>query len=134
MIERQKASRAAKDPLSQVKHVIAATADLRSPSGRLSAKRIAGAFGVSTAELAGLLGRKRQTVAKTDDAKSLQADLRPFERVAQLRSVLPGADFRRWLNFANEQLDRLTPLDAIRQGHAAAVADLAENMLVGNPT
>ena len=34
----------------------------------------------------------------------------------------------------NEQLDKLSPLDVIRQGKAGAVADLAENMLLGNPT
>jgi len=34
----------------------------------------------------------------------------------------------------NDQLDGLSPLDVIRQGKPGAVADLAENMLLGNPT
>jgi hypothetical protein len=122
------------DPLGPVKKVIAATSDLRAPSGRLSAKRVSEALGLSNAELAGLLGRKRQTVAKTDDAESLQPALRPFERIVRLRSLLPDADFRSWLNMPNEQLDKLSPLVAIRQGRAGAVAELAENMLLGNPT
>src|SRR6266849_1810549 len=103
------------DPLGEVKSVIAATADLRAPSGRLSAQKISEALGLSGAELARPIGRKRQTVAKTDDAKSLQAALWPFERIARLRSVLPTADFRSWLNMPNEQLDELSPLDVIRQ-------------------
>jgi hypothetical protein len=32
----------------------------------------------------------------------------------------------------NEQLDELRPLDVVRQGKAEAVADLAENILLGN--
>ena len=88
---------------------------------------------LSTAELAGLMGRKRQTVAKTDDAQSLQPLLRPFERIVRLRSVLAEADFRSWLNMPNEQLDQRSPLDVVRQGMAETVADLAENMLLGNP-
>src|SRR5205823_3334652 len=85
----QDESRAAQeDPLGQVRRVVEATADLRAPSGRLSAKRTAKALSLSTAELAGLMGRKRQTVAKTDDAQSLQPLLRPFERIVRLRSVL----------------------------------------------
>jgi hypothetical protein len=133
-LQKEASQAAQQDPLGEVKSVIAATADLRAPSGRLSAQTISEAFGLSGAELARLIGRKRQTVSKTDDAKSLQAALRPFERIARLRSVLSEVDFRSWLNMPNEQLDEFSPLDVIRQGKAGAVADLAENMLLGNPT
>jgi hypothetical protein len=133
-LQREANQASPRDPLGVVKSVLAATADLRAPSGRLSAQKISDALGLSGAELARLIGRKRQTVAKTDDAKSLQAALRPFERLARLRSVLSEPDFRSWLNMSNEQLDKLSPLDVIRQGKAGAVADLAENMLLGNPT
>jgi hypothetical protein len=124
----------AKDPLGRLKSVIAATAGLRSASGRLSAKRIAACFGLSLAELASLIGRTRQTLWKTDDAVSAQGKLFPFERVARLRAVLPEADFRGWLNLPNEQLDGLAPIEAIRRGHVTGVADLAEDMLTGSPT
>ncbi|HYH45663.1 MAG TPA: hypothetical protein VEG34_08245, partial [Thermoanaerobaculia bacterium] len=68
MVDRQQEARAeASDPLGQVRRVVAATADLRSDAGRLSAGRIAEAFGLSAAGLAALLGRSRQTVAKTED-------------------------------------------------------------------
>jgi hypothetical protein len=121
------------DPLGEVRSVVAATADLRADSGRLSAQRVAAAFGLSGADQAALIGRKRQTVSKTDDAESLQAALMPFERVARLRTVLPAADFRRWLNMPNSQLDRRPPLDVIRGGQVGLVADLADDMLTGSP-
>jgi Protein of unknown function (DUF2384) len=130
---RHEAARAAADPLGQVRSVVVATADLRVDTGRLSARRIAEAFGLSTAELAALLGRSRQTVAKTDDAPALQAVLRPFERIARLRAVLPAGDFRRWLNQPAAALDGKAPLDVIRARRAEVVADLVEDMLSGNP-
>jgi hypothetical protein len=134
LVDRRQEVRAeAADPLGQVQSVVAATADLRAESGRLSARRIAGAFGLSTAELAALLGRSRQTVAKTDDAPGLQPVLRPFERIARLRAVLPASDFRRWLNQPTAALDASSPLDAIRARRAEVVADLVEDMLSGSP-
>jgi hypothetical protein len=130
---RQEAARADSDPLGRVQSVVAATADLRADSGRLSARRVAEAFGLSAAGLAALLGRSRQTVAKTDDAPALQAALRPFERIARLRAVLPAGDFRRWLNQPAAALDASSPLDVIRARRAEVVADLVEDMLSGNP-
>jgi Protein of unknown function (DUF2384) len=121
------------DPLGQVRSVLAATADLRTAAGRLSAQRVAAAFGLSVAELAALIGRKRQTISKTDDAESLQPALFPFERIARLRTVLPSADFRRWLNMPNSQLDGRPPLDVIRTGQVGVVADFADDMLTGSP-
>jgi hypothetical protein len=127
------ATSAKRDPLGKVKSVLAATADLRTGAGRLSAQRVAEAFGLSLAELAELVGSKRQTVWKTDDAEALQPALLPFERVARLRAVLQPADFRRWLHMPNDQLAKRSPLEVIRGGDAAAVADLAEDMLTGAP-
>jgi hypothetical protein len=127
--------KAASDPLGEVRGVIEATAGLRSESGRLSARKIAETFGISLAELAErILGKKRQTVAKTDDAESLQAGLQPLEHIARLRTVLDVADFCKWLRMSNTQLDGETPLEVIRQKEAQTVADLAHDMLVGNPT
>jgi transcriptional regulator with XRE-family HTH domain len=122
------------DPLRQIKSVIAATADLRTASGRLSAQQVAKAFGLSLAELAGLLGRSRQAVSKTGDAESLQPALAPFERIARLGAALSQSDFLRWLRMPNEQLEGRSPLDAIRDGRVTEIADLAEDMLTGNPT
>lgn len=122
------------DPLRRIKTFIDATVDLRSESGRLSAKRVAACIGLPVARLAALLGRKRQTISKTDDAESLQADLIPLERVARLRAVLSEADFRKWLRIPNDQLDGETPLRLIENGEISVVADLAEDMLTGMPT
>jgi len=121
------------DPLGRLKSIIAATADLRAASGRLSARRVAEAFGLTLAQLAAAIGKARQTVWKTDDAEAIQPRLFPFERTARLRTVLSESDFRSWLNMPNEQLDDRTPIELIRNGKADTVADLAEDMLTGNP-
>ncbi len=94
-----------RDPLGEVPSIVAATAGLRAGSGRLSARRVAAAFGISIAELAEkILGRSRQAVSKTDDAESLQQALRPFEKVARLLAVLDPAGFLKWLRMPNAQL------------------------------
>jgi hypothetical protein len=135
LAERQqtKASVDSGDPLGQIKSVVGATADLRAESGRLSAQRVAEAFGLSVAELAGLAGRSRQSVSKADDAPSLQPALLPYERIARLRAVLPTSDFRRWLHLPSEPLDGRSPLDLIRASEVESIADLAEGMLTGSP-
>lgn len=122
------------DPLRRLKSTIAATADLRAASGRLSARRVAEAFGLTLAQLAAAVGKARQTVWKTDDAEALQPRLFAFERTARLRTVLSESDFRSWLNMPNEQLGDHTPIELIRDGKADTVADLAEDMLTGNPS
>lgn len=122
------------DPLAELKSVIAATADLRGESGRLSASRVADALGLPVAELASLVGRNRQTVSKTPEAEALQPLLAPFERVARLRSVLPQADFRRWLNMGNEQVGGASPREVMSQGRVEVVADLVQDMLSGSTT
>ena len=120
------------DILGEAAAIIAATRPLRSEAGRLSAKRIAEVFGLPVAELAGLLGRSRQTVSKTEDSEALQAGLVPFARIARLRASLSDADFRGWLNLPNAQLDGRTPQALIREGKAEVVADLVDDMLSGS--
>ena len=125
---------AGSDPLGELKEVLAATQQLRASSGKLAADRVAKEFGLSVTELAGVLGRNRQTVFKTPDADSLQRLLRPFECIARLRAVLSFEHFLHWLNRPNEQLDEKTPMDVVRSGRVGVVADLAEDMLTGQPT
>ena len=67
-------------PLDQWKNVVDATKDLRVANGNLSAERVAKLFGISLSQLAGWLGRSKQTVSKTPDADSLQNALGYFER------------------------------------------------------
>jgi len=122
------------DPLGGLKSVIGATKDLRSSSGRLSAERIADAFGLTSSALAVAIGSTRQALHKTPDSETIQRKLFPFERIARLRAVLPPEDFRAWLNMSNGLLDGHSPIQIIKRGEAAVVANLAEDMLTGSPT
>ncbi|MDX1644656.1 MAG: hypothetical protein R3244_09895 [Thermoanaerobaculia bacterium] len=123
----------ATDPLGKVRELIEATVDLRSSSGRLSGVEVADVLGLSRAEMARLLGRSRQALAKTPDAEALQQPLAAYERVARLRSVFSDAEFRAWLNLSLEDLDGRTPLGLIRAGEVGLVAELADDMLSGMP-
>jgi hypothetical protein len=119
--------------LDRVQKVVQATEDLRAAGGNLSAEAIAGAFGVSVNQLAGWLGRSRQTVCKTPDADSLQDDLAYFERAARLRVVLPKDGFLKWLRMPNPELDDKKPLELLAGGERQVVAELVEDMLTGAP-
>src|SRR5215469_2544685 len=46
-------------PLDEIREVLAATADLRTRGGNLSAERVASLYGVSMNQLAGWLGKSR---------------------------------------------------------------------------
>lgn len=89
-------ARASSDPLASVRRVAEAMAGLRSETGRLDAGRVAEAFGLSVAELAGLVGKSRTSLSRIPDAMALQPSLRPFERTVRLRAVLSEADFLSW--------------------------------------
>ncbi len=122
------------DHLGKLKRVIEATWDLRVKSGKLSANNVASVLGLSVAELAALVGRTRQALSKTPDADSLQVLLQPFEGVARLRAVLSKDDFRRWLHLVNDELDGQTPIEMIRRGKVAVIAELVEDTLTGSPS
>lgn len=132
-LDRPKSQVPDNDPVGKLRSVLAATADLRTDSGKLSAHRVGEAFGLAVAELAEMVGRSRQTVSKTPQAEALQPLLAPFERIARLRTVLAKSDFLRWLNMPNEHLAGSSPLGLIREGKVEAVADLAQDMLTGSP-
>lgn len=114
--------------------MIAATQDLRSASGRLSARKVADLFELSLNAIAAIFGTTRQALFKTPDSKAIQGKLAPFERIACLRTLLASEEFRAWLNMSNELLDDLVPLELIQRGQASVVADLADDMLTGSPT
>lgn len=121
--------------LGQLQALVEATSDLRASNGNLSANAVADAFGVSINQLAGWLGRTRQSVSKTPDADSLQDSLATFEQVARLRTVLAPDTFRKWLRMPNGQLDGAKPLDLLATGRERPiVAGLVEDMLTGMPT
>lgn len=122
------------DPLGDAKEVIAAIRPLRTKSGRLSAKAIADYFGLSLSQLAGVIGRTKQSLSKTPDSPKIQLLLRPFERIARLRAILSPKSFNSWLHLQSRELDGAVPMDLIMDGRAEIVADLAEDMLLGSPS
>ncbi len=121
------------DPLAEAKEVMALTESLLNDKGRLDAKAVAKVLGIPWTRLAVLLGSNKQAVHKTPDAPSLQAALRPYERIARLRAVLPEKRFLAWLQQPNIHLDDHTPLQIMESERAEVVADLVESMLTGTP-
>jgi hypothetical protein len=133
MVEQEEAAAQRPDPLAEAREVIAATRPLLAASGRLSAPAIAEFFDISTAKLGQIIGSSRQALAKTPDAPAIQSALRPFERIARLRALLPAEDFLAWLHRPNRLLGEAPPLGLIEDGRVNIVADLAEDMLLGTP-
>lgn len=122
-------------PLDNVRAIVAATKDLRGPTGRLSVPAVATAYGVSVSQLATWLGRSRQALHKAPDADSVQRQLEFFERIARLRAVLEEPDdFRRWLRMPNEALSGKTPLGLLKARRFQVLADLVDDMLTGSPS
>jgi len=129
------ATRREKDPLGDVQSVIKAGRTLRADSGRLDAGKIADTFGLPLAELARQIGQSKQRISKTPDSEALQPLLRPYERIARLRTVLADKDFKAWLNTSNEHLeDGDAPMDYLKAGAQESLAHFAENMLTGAST
>jgi uncharacterized protein (DUF2384 family) len=96
---------------------------------------VAKVYGISVSELAGWLGKSRQTVNKTPDADSLQLALNFFERVARLRLALKSdADFRKWLRTPHQLLENKLPLQLMAKGEWQVVADFVDDALTGAPT
>lgn len=127
-------SRPRTSALDQVGVILKATEDLRTDSGRLSAKAIASVFGLRDSELARFLGKSRQSLFKTPDAEGLQDALGYFERVARLRTVMKDdANFRKWLRTSNPALEGRRPLDLLESGSWQIIADFVDDILTGNP-
>lgn len=103
--------------------------DLRAPSGRLDATKIAKRLGVPIARLAGVVGVSRQALSQTPDSPGIQQAL---ERIAQTLHVLDNSlhpdDQRKWLRTSRESLDHNTPLDSIMSGRADVVARIMESL------
>jgi len=129
------ATRAEKDPLTEVPAVAKVGQSLRAASGRLDATKIADIFGLSTAELARQIGSTRQRLNKTPDSEGIQAWLLPYERIARLRTVFSDKDFKAWLNTPNAHLENEeAPIQYLKEGAQKPLAAFAENMLTGAPS
>jgi len=103
--------------------------DLRAPTGRLDAIKIAKQLGVPLARLATVAGVSRQALSQTPDSPGIQIALNPIARALHVldRSLHPD-DQRKWLRASHADLEGKTPLDTIMSGNADAVARLLENM------
>ncbi|MBZ0186373.1 MAG: MbcA/ParS/Xre antitoxin family protein [Candidatus Obscuribacterales bacterium] len=105
-------------------------------SGRLDAKCIANAFGLSVSELARSLKKEISTIHKTPNAVSLQDCLLPYSRIASALIRLTGSmeGGRIWLHAPNPHLDGIQPMKIIKGGKAEAIADLLEDAMLGHPS
>jgi hypothetical protein len=116
-------------PPSNVPELRIATPDLRAPSGRLDATKIAKQLGVPIARLAALVGVSRQALSQTPDSPGIQHALDPIARTLHvLDDSLHPDDQRKWLRTSRENLDGRTPLDRIMSGGADAVARMLESV------
>ncbi|MFO8026208.1 MAG: hypothetical protein R6U56_00915 [Opitutales bacterium] len=129
------ASRTEHDPLAEVASIAKVDRSLRAESGRIDAEKVAAAFGFSMAELARQINVSRQRLSKTPDAEALQPLLRPYERIARLRTIFDDAEFKAWLNAPNELLeDEDAPIAYLKAGAREPLAAFAQNMLTGSST
>jgi len=101
--------------------------------GSLQAGKAAGQC--RTKDPARLLSQKLPTLSKTPDAPSVQAGLALFQRigVALVRLVGSSEGLRIWMNAPNPQLEGRTPLSIVLEGQGEGVAEMLEDMLVGQP-
>lgn len=104
-------------------------------SGRLDAKKIANAFGMTLADVSRSIGKSLQAVHRTSDSKTLQQDLFSYERIASAISRISnsGNALRVWLNSPNEAFPGKLPVELIAKGRANMLADLLEDVLLGHP-
>ena len=128
-----------KEAPREARHILSNLPDTRflfdPANGRLDARKIAKLFGLPLRSLARILGIEYGTVHKTSSSAVVHEALLDYERVARALSLLSGdrAAFKQWLNRKNRDLGQRTPLDAIKQGYLASVADLVESALLGEP-
>lgn len=103
-------------------------------SGRLDARRIAGATGLSLAALARASGISQQALSATPDSPGAQRGLLPIARLSELLDeVFTPEEKRVWLRTPNDRFDGRTPLQAIEAGDAELVALSVESALEGQP-
>lgn len=104
-------------------------------SGRIDAKRVARAYGLSLRALSKALGRKPQTVGKTPTSSSLQNQLAHFRRSYELLLKLLGdqAKVLAWLNAPQPDLAGEQPIALFSRGEAETVRNFLEVMYAGGP-
>lgn len=104
------------------------TPDLRARSGRLDAKQVAAAFGLSLRQLATALPISSQALSETPDSPKAQPVLHAMARIlAALRVILPNETTQRaWLQTPNSRWQNRSPLDVMLAGKGETVARVLE--------
>lgn len=123
----------AQGAINLLKHLVP---QLHNPeTGRIDTTKVSEMFAVPVNHVAEMLSAKPATVHKTPDAPALQEKLGQLERIAAGLLHLAGSveGLRMWLNAPNQDLDRKIPLDLLREGRADVVANLLEDVLLGQP-
>jgi hypothetical protein len=102
------------------------TPQLRAPSGRLDARKVAERLGVSLRAFARALGTSHQALSATPDAPRIQGALDAYARVlGTLDTALHHDDaVRAWLYTPRRELEGRTPQEALLAGDALTVAQL----------
>jgi len=105
-------------------------------TGRLDARPISKAFGLSLAALAKSIGLTPSALTKRPRAMAAQEGLRELEfSWAVLVRMLGNEDLTRaWLNAGHPDLDGRPPLDLITRGSARDLANYLRSALVGETT
>ncbi|MBY0548047.1 MAG: hypothetical protein K2W95_12200 [Candidatus Obscuribacterales bacterium] len=106
-------------------------------TGRLDAEKIAVTFGIALSDIARAVNKSYSTVHKTPDSAALQNALYPFERIAAAIKTITGGELepglKIWLNAPNKAFPKDLPVELIKQGHASMLADMLEDVLLGQP-
>ena len=90
--------------------------DLRGRHGRFEPRRIAGAIGITTQQLADCLEVSLDAVEKSPPPPGLEDRLEPFAMVIGIVRDVYGGDSKRvrtWLRTKRPELDGQTPIDAL---------------------
>lgn len=109
--------------------------ELRDPgSGRLDARRIAAAIGLSLAALARASGVSQQALSATPDSPGAQAGLLPIARLSEMLDEMFSPEHRRvWMQTPHSRFGGRSPAQAIEAGDAELVALSVESALEGHP-
>ena len=103
-------------------------------SGRLDAKRIAAATGLSLTTLARASGVTQQALSATPDSPTAQAGLLPVARISGLLDeLLPPEHKLAWLQTPRARFGNRTPKQAIEEGDAELVSLVVGAALEGSP-
>jgi CheY-like chemotaxis protein len=105
-------------------------------TGRIDAKRVAHALGLSVPDMARALGRTPQALHKTPSAPAIQKPLGHLRRSIELLYKVYGnlASVRAWLNAPQPDLAGERPIELVKHGEGEAVRDFLEVTYAGGPT